>query len=84
MSVKPTSIKRQAHRSAERQHSHARRCLVDRKQRATLDVVPVRFDGVSDSADDLVREKVVLVRPSQDLSVGRGCRTDGGPVDSLE
>lgn len=54
-------------RSAERQHSHARRCLVDREQRATLDVVPVRFEGVNDGADDLVREKVL----SSDLDDAR-------------
>ena len=50
---------RQVLRSAERQHSNARRCLVDREQRATLDVISVRFEGVNDGADDLVREKVL-------------------------
>jgi hypothetical protein len=58
MTVKPASVQ-QVLRSAERQYSHARRCLVDRKQRATLDLGPVRFEGVNDGADDLVREKVL-------------------------
>ena len=31
-----------------------------------------------------MRTNVVLVRPRQDLDVGRGRGTDGGPVDSLE
>ena len=58
MTVKPTTL-REVFRSAERQHSHARRCLVDREQRATLDVVPVRFEGVYDGADDAVTEKIL-------------------------
>jgi hypothetical protein len=32
-------------RSAERQHSHARRCFVDCEQRATLDLFPVRVEA---------------------------------------
>ena len=42
-------------------------CLVDREQRATLDVVPVRLEGVNDGTDDLVREKVL----SSDLDDAR-------------
>jgi hypothetical protein len=67
-------VLRQVLRSAETQHSHACRCLIDREQRATLDVFPVRFEGVNDGADDLVREKVL----SSDLDDARRCPSAGG------
>jgi hypothetical protein len=35
---------------------------------------------------EIIRDdgELVLGSPRQDLNVGGGCRTDGGPVDSLE
>jgi hypothetical protein len=56
---------------AERQHSDARPCLVDRQERASLDVLPVRVERLCDNAHDHIGEQVL-----------RSDLHDARPVDS--
>ena len=50
---------RQIVRSTERQHSDAGPSLVDGQERASLDVLAVRFEYLGDDADDYIREQVL-------------------------
>jgi hypothetical protein len=58
---------------AERQHSDARPCLVDRKERASLDVLPVRVECLCDDAHDHIGEQIL----SSDLHDARRRSTAG-------
>jgi hypothetical protein len=64
--------------SAERQHPHARPSLVDRQERASLDVLPVRVERFCDDAHDHIGEQVLRsdlhdARPVENAS-SQNCR----------
>jgi hypothetical protein len=66
-------VLRQILGSAERQHSDARPRLVDRQERASLNVVVVRVEGLCDDAHDHIGEQVL----SSDLHDARRRSTAG-------